>query len=443
MHVTRRRQRTIARPAHAHGIGFLTGADVNLRFVPAEADTGVVFERVDLPGRPLVPAHVDRVIPRQRRTTLEHDGAAVEMVEHVLAALAGLQVDNCRVEIDASETPGCDGSSQAFVQAIEAAGIVELEKERPALVIDKPISIRDGAAALSAFPGDGEGLILSYQLDYDAHNPIGSQSHFVALNPETFRRDIAPSRTFLLEAEAHSLRQAGVGRRTTEADLLIFGNEGVIGNTLRFANEPSRHKILDMVGDLALLGRDLIGHIVAHRSGHHLNAELARRLLKAAENSRAHRDDLETAVPRLDIAAIMKILPHRYPFLLVDRVLEIDPGKRILALKNISCNEPFFQGHWPERPVMPGVLIVEALAQAAGLMISDRAVHDGRMAVIASLDHVKIRRPVVPGDQLVLEAKGLKLRSRLADVRGVARVEGQVVAEATIRFMLIEAERAA
>ncbi|HEV3167489.1 MAG TPA: UDP-3-O-acyl-N-acetylglucosamine deacetylase, partial [Isosphaeraceae bacterium] len=366
----RRRQRTIGREAGVRGVGFLSGSDVSMCFRPAQVDTGVVFVRTDLPGRPAVPAHIRNVVARQRRTTLQQGTATVEMVEHVMAALSGLRVDNCIIEIDASETPGCDGSSQAFSQAIRRAGIVEQDRPRETLTIERPITVREGQATLTAHPGDCERLVLSYNLDYGPQTPIGRQSLFVDVSPESFERELAASRTFLLEAEAHALRHAGIGARTTEADLLVFGSEGVIGNELRYPDECVRHKILDLLGDLALLARDLTGHVVAHRSGHQLNAALVRKLIQAIEGNHPDRH-LDPAAAIMDIGAIMKVLPHRYPFLLVDRVLECDPGRRVVALKNVSCNEPFFVGHWPGRPIMPGVLILEALAQAAGIMIAD------------------------------------------------------------------------
>jgi UDP-3-O-[3-hydroxymyristoyl] N-acetylglucosamine deacetylase/3-hydroxyacyl-[acyl-carrier-protein] dehydratase len=214
----------------------------------------------------------------------------------------------------------------------------------------------------------------------------------------------------------------------------------VVGNTLRYHDECVRHKILDMVGDLAMLGVDLAGHVVAHRSGHELNARLVRKLLASVEKSN-HSTRIDGG-PR-DFAAIRRILPHRYPFLLIDRVLELTPGRRVVAIKNVSCNEPFFQGHWPDRPIMPGVLIVEALAQAAGLMIAEKIDPTGMVALIASIDGVKLRRPVIPGDQLRLEVDGIRIKERSASVQGVARVDGQLAAEAKIKFVMVEADRAA
>ena len=441
-----RRQRTIARAAEVRGVGFFHGADVTLRFHPAQPDTGLVFQRADLPGRPTIPARVDSVVPSQRRTTIRRGVASVEMIEHVMAALAGLQIDNAVVEIDAGECPGCDGSSRAFVEALDAAGIVEQEPKRPTLIVEEPISIRDGDAVLAIHPpGSSGGLTLAYHLDYGREAPIRAQSFCVGLSTETFRNELAPSRTFLLETEAQALRAAGIGVRTTAADLLLFGRDGVIGNELRYPDECAAHKLLDLVGDLALSGVDLQGFVVAYRSGHQTNASLVRRLLhqKAA---RARTSRVVEPLPldedgTIDIAGIMGLLPHRYPFLLIDRVLDLIPGRRLVGIKNVSINEPFFHGHWPGMPIMPGVLIVEALAQAAGVLIAASVPRAGRFALIASIDGVKFRRPVVPGDQLRLEVIGHRIKSNAAVVSGKARVGDTLAAEARVKFVLMDDQR--
>jgi UDP-3-O-[3-hydroxymyristoyl] N-acetylglucosamine deacetylase/3-hydroxyacyl-[acyl-carrier-protein] dehydratase len=426
-------------------VGLLSGNDVHVRFRPAQADTGIVFVRADLPERPRVPAHVRHVVPRQRRTSIQRGEAVVEMVEHAMAALSGLKIDNCLVEVDAPEMPGCDGSSLAFTRVLQDAGIVEQSEPRPALVIERPVTVRNGEASLTAFPGGGEGLVVTYNLDYRHHSPIGRQSLFLEITPEVFREELAPSRTFLLEAEARAMVQAGIGTRTTPRDLLVFGPHGPIENELRFPDECVRHKMLDVVGDLALLGLDIAGHVVAHRSGHHLNADLVRKLHEAVEKGEEEGEADESGPePRakpperaMDIGEIMKILPHRYPFLLVDRVLNLELGRRILAIKNVSCNEPFFLGHWPDRPIMPGVLIIEALAQAAGVLLAHWFDPRSHLGLMASIDEVKMRRPVVPGDQLQLEATVLRNRRRMADFQARATVDGELAAEAQIRFVIV------
>ncbi|WP_165226378.1 UDP-3-O-acyl-N-acetylglucosamine deacetylase [Aquisphaera insulae] len=447
MLTSRRLQRTLARTTEVRGIGFFRGDDVAMRFHPAEPNSGIVFVRSDLEGGPSVPATVQHVVPSQRRTTVEDGPARVEMIEHVMAALAGLRIDNCRIEIDAQECPGCDGSSRAFVEAFDEAGIVDQDQPRPAFALERSFTVREGDALLAAHPGTTESLTLSYHLDYGADSAIGSQSYLIDLAPAPFRSELAPSRTFVLEAEAQALRAAGIGRRATAADVLIFGPEGVVGNSLRYRDECARHKVLDMVGDLALLGMDLHGFVVAHRSGHHTNAALVRRLVQAVEKEK----ELVARPPTLplrddgtiDIQGISAILPHRFPFLLIDRVLEVNAGRSLTAIKNVSANEPFFQGHWPDRPIMPGVLIIEAMAQAGGVLVAATVDPGSRIALLASVDQVKLRRPVVPGDQLRIEVVAERIKSTSASVTAVARVDDAVAAAAKIRFVLVEARLSA
>lgn len=434
-----RQQRTLSCAASVRGVGFLTGADVHVRFLPAQPNTGVRFVRVDLPGRPVIPATIEHVAERQRRTTLETGEGRVEMVEHVLAALAGLNIDNCIVEIDAQETPGCDGSSGSFTEAILQAGAEEQPAIRQSFLVDRPYFVQDGDAMLAIHPPMNGGLVISYNLDYGANNPIGRQSYFSDICPASFVRDLAPSRTFLLKAEADMLRAQGIGSRTSARDLLIFGTDGPIENELRFRDEPVRHKILDIVGDLSIFGRDLCGHVVAYKSGHRLNAELVRQLTEAVR-----AQESQTAnVPIFDIQQITRILPHRYPFLLVDRVVELDSGRRGVGIKNVTVNEPFFQGHWPGRPVMPGVMIIEAMAQMAGLLFADERIRTNQVAMLLALDNVKLRRPVVPGDQLVLEAETIRAKLRTFQMRCRALVDGQITAEAEMLFVRVDSHAAA
>jgi UDP-3-O-[3-hydroxymyristoyl] N-acetylglucosamine deacetylase/3-hydroxyacyl-[acyl-carrier-protein] dehydratase len=296
---------------------------------------------------------------------------------------------------------------------------------------------------LAAMPGPTGRTTLAYHLDYGRGTPIAAQSYCLGLSPDTFRDEVASSRTFLLESEAEALRAAGIGVRTSAADLLIFGRNGVIGNSLRYHDECARHKVLDLLGDLALLGFDLDGFVVAHRSGHQTNHALSRRLIEHANRCRPSRvlpcPPAGGAV--LDIQEIMGLLPHRYPFLLLDRVIELIPGRRAVATKNVSINEPFFSGHWPGLPVMPGVLIVESIAQAAGVLFA-RSVErqPGKVALVASIDKVKLRRPVVPGDQLRLEVFGQRFKPNAAHVTGVAKVGDALAAEARLKFVMVDAD---
>jgi UDP-3-O-acyl N-acetylglucosamine deacetylase len=259
----------------------LTGARVRLRFLPAPPCSGVVFVRTDLRPQARIPAHVSQVTGTKRRTTLGSTPAQVSLVEHVLAALAGLRIDNCFVELDAPEPPGLDGSAQAFVEALLAAGVTE------------PVILQSGGATLALHPGDGQGLTVTYFLDYGAAAVIPRQVHTTHVAASDFLHELAGCRTFILESEAQELRRQGLGAQTTAADLLVFGAKGPIDNRLRFANEPARHKVLDLVGDLSLLGVDLCGHVVAYRSGHPLNVELARSLYARLPSSWG------TATPRL------------------------------------------------------------------------------------------------------------------------------------------------
>jgi UDP-3-O-acyl N-acetylglucosamine deacetylase len=275
---SQRYQRTIARPVEVVGVGFLTGATVRLRFVPAGPSCGVVLIRTDLADQPRIRAHVGQVTGTQRRTTLGQAPVQVGLVEHVLAALAGLRIDNCLVELDAPEPPGLDGSARQFVDALLRAGIVRQNEFRPVWCVEQPVVLAVGGATLALHPASGTGLCITYFLDYGPFSPLGRQLHTQVITPSSFATDLSTCRTFILETEAAELRRQGLGIRTTAADLLVFGRHGPIDNHLRFANEPARHKVLDLVGDLSLLGADLCGHVVAYRSGHPLNVELVREL---------------------------------------------------------------------------------------------------------------------------------------------------------------------
>jgi UDP-3-O-acyl N-acetylglucosamine deacetylase len=282
-----RYQRTLARPTAAVcGTGFLTGAEVRLRFLPAPPATGVLFLRTDLPGQPRIRAHIDQVTGTDRRTTLGQPPVQVGLVEHVMAALSGLRIDNCLVELNAPEPPGLDGSTGAFVRALLEAGTHLQAPRRPVWHVPRRIVVQSGGASLAIHPVPGSEFLVTYFLDYGLTSPIARQVHTQTVTPSSFATELAHCRTFLLESEALALRRLGMGSRTTPADLLIFGPHGPIQNTLRYANEPARHKVLDIIGDLALLGVDLAGHVVAYRSGHPLNAELSRLLQQEIQADR-------------------------------------------------------------------------------------------------------------------------------------------------------------
>src|SRR4051812_2933018 len=284
-----RHQRTLAGTAEVHGVGMVTGKKVRLRFRPATPDSGVAFLRTDLPGAAPIPAGVESVTGTARRTTLGQSPNQVTLVEHVLAALAGMRVDNCRVEIDGPEPPGLDGSSEGYADTLVATGTVPQAARRPRLRLTEPVTVARDGAVLSIYPREGEDLLVSYLLDYGPRSPIAPQSLTQLINPDRFRQELARCRTYVLEHEALELQKQGVGRHLKPSEVLVFGPKGLIDNRLRFPDEPARHKILDLVGDLALCGFDLVGHVVAYRSGHPLNVELARALTRVFQRESARR----------------------------------------------------------------------------------------------------------------------------------------------------------
>lgn len=396
--------------------------------------------RTDQPEPVQIAARIENLTKRARRTALRNGTASIETVEHCLAAVRGLSLDNLIISLDAAELPAGDGSSMLFIEALQKAGVVEQEAEREYLPITEPVRVVEGNAELVAWPGSTETLEIIYELDYGPASPIGHQIHRFDLDADGFIREIAPSRTFVLDREAEQLRAAGLGTHLTYEDILVIGPQGPVENQYRYDNECVRHKILDLIGDLMLAGQFVVGRVYARRSGHHLNHELLRKL-QEIQSREAFERKLHGA-PELNIQQVQRILPHRYPMLLVDRVVQIDGDRRALGIKNVTVNEPFFQGHYPRQPIMPGVLIIEAMAQLGGILMSQKLEHTGKVAVLLSLDKVKFRRPVTPGDQLVLEALAERVKARTGQTRCRATVGGELVAEANIRFMLVDAEPA-
>jgi len=428
-------QRTLASSAKISGRGLFTGASVTATIHPAEAGTGIRFERSDLPGSEAIPASVEHVVARPRRTALQRGDAVVETVEHCLSGLAGMGVDNAVVQVEGPELPAGDGSAMPFVTAIENAGLVDLDEARDPLVVREPVTIREGDAMIAAFPNGGAGMDVLYDLDYGPTSVISRQIHAFTLEPRSYQEKIAPARTFSTLSDAEKLREAGLFQHLSPKEMLVIGDAGPIDNAFRFEDEPVRHKLLDLIGDLSLVGRPLHGRVVASRSGHALNQKLAKALVEQ------DRDAGQELAPAMDIRQIMRLLPHRYPMVLVDRVLELESDQRAVGVKNVSINEPFFQGHYPGSPIMPGVLIVEAMSQLGGLMLSRKLERTGKIAVLLSLDKVKLRHPVRPGDQLVMEAETMRATSRFGEVAARAFVAGNMVAEAMIKFMMVDAEQ--
>ncbi len=434
------RQRTIKAPVTVTGRGLFSGRPCRMQFFPAPADSGIVFRRGGENGPVAIPVSVSKVAQRPHRTSLSNGTASVETVEHVLAAVKGLEIDNLLIEVSAEETPSTDGSALPFAEALHQAGIVEQDRPRQALVIDQPISVSEGDTLLAALPGPTDCLDILFDLDYPSMPSIGRQVLSFRLGKDDFLSQLAPARTFALEQEARQLQAQGLCMHLTVKDILVMDATGPIGNSFRFPDECVRHKLCDLIGDLALLGRPVCGRIVAYRSGHDLNHALVRKL--AAAFASPTRAVGVTAEPVMDIRRIMRVLPHRYPFLMVDRIIQIDGDQRAVGVKNVSINEPFFQGHWPGQPVMPGVMILEAMAQLSGILLSRRLEHTGKIAVLLSLDRVKMRRLVRPGDQLVLEAEAVRVHARTGHCRCRALVGDELAAEAEIKFMLVDAEPA-
>ncbi len=422
------------------GRGLFTGEEVTLRFKPAQPNDGVVFTRNDASSKVRILTDVSNVAKRARRTSLRNGTLAIETVEHCLAAIHGLGIDNIEVELTGGELPGGDGSCLDFVNALIDAGITTQDAPCRPIVIQDTVRVADGDAEVIAVPTDSPALDILYDLDHGPDGLLARQIYAIRLSPETFQAEIAPARTFLFEEDAKQFQAAGLGKHLTYGDIIVIGDQGIVENEFRYPDECVRHKILDLIGDLRLAGHPIHGKIIARKSGHALNHEFVRRLLEAATRNELA---LKLKAPAaIDAQQLRRILPHRYPFLLIDRVLEIQGDRRAVGVKNVSINEPFFQGHYPARPIMPGVLIIEAMAQLGGILLSQKLEHTGKVAVLLSMDSVKFRRSVVPGDQLILGAETIRVKARTGHVRCSAHVNDELVSQAEIKFMLVDAEPA-
>jgi len=434
------KQHTLAGTVTVAGKGLLLGEDALVTIKPAPANHGIVFVRTDLNPPVHIPAVVTNVAERARRTTLKVGEASIETVEHCMSAFAGLRIDNALVEIKGPELPCGDGSAAPFVDPIVEAGLTEQDAPRRLFRVTEPIIVEEEDAMLAAFPCKDDEFRLIFDLDYGPNSHrIKRQSQAFAFNNGNYQHELARARTYSLREEAQALWERGMCRHLTPKDVLVIGDDGPIDNAYRFDNEPVRHKVVDLLGDLYLIGGEVHGRFMAHKSGHSLNRRMCLKILEQTEAQRRH--ELALRGRELDIRSIQRIMPHRYPMLLVDRVVEIDGDRRAVGIKNVTINEPFFEGHYPGTPIMPGVLLVEAMAQLGGLLMSQKLEHTGKIAVLLSLDKVKLRRPVTPGDQVILEAEAVQAKARTGTLKCRAFVGAKLAAEAQIRFMMVDAEQ--
>jgi UDP-3-O-[3-hydroxymyristoyl] N-acetylglucosamine deacetylase/3-hydroxyacyl-[acyl-carrier-protein] dehydratase len=435
------KQRTIKGKISLEGVGLHTGKHTKLELLPSTPNSGINFIRQDVEPKCLIKANFYSVLNPEnfpRRTSIGSNGVCVHTVEHLMAAFQILGIDNVQVNIWGEEVPGLDGSAKDFVEKMCEVGLRDEDVERDRLIVREPIWVDEGSASIVILPNSN--LRVSYVLDYD--NPsIGSGYLDISLNGE-LKSDLYEARTFCLENEVKHLLEMGLGKGANYKNTLVISEKGVVDNQTRIPDEFVKHKMLDLIGDLYLAG-PVRGHIIAVKGGHSLNIRLLEKLRRYREKTKSAGVRSQTSyVPEsgeLNIEEIMKILPHRYPFLLVDRIISIDKGKRAVGVKSVTMNEYFFQGHFPGKPVMPGVLIVEAMAQVGGVLMLACEEHRGKLAYFMAANNIKFRKTVVPGDRLVIEVVSGKLRSKTGVVHTKAYVDNKVVAEADLMFALVEA----
>jgi len=428
-------RRTVARATVLEGVGLHLGVPCRLTFLPAPSGAGIVFRRADLPGAHLIAARVEHAVLTERRTQLGKEPVAVHTVEHVLAAVLARELDDVVIELSGPEPPVMDGSAQPFVEALRQAGIAEQAGDVHYLQLRSPVRVCDGESVYEALPASA--LELDVTIDFP-HPLIGKQRGHYRVTAETFERELARARTFGFMHEVDTLRAKGLIRGASTQNAVVVGDDGIVDNELRWPDEFVRHKAMDCVGDLALAGARVRARVQTTRPSHRGTVLLVRAMKEAAREAETMKDLTTSEVSGvMDVEDIMKVLPHRYPFLLVDRILELEPGKRVVGVKNVTINEPFFQGHFPGHPIMPGVLIIEAMAQVGGMLLLG-AIEDPQSKVVyfTSLNNVKWRRPVKPGDQLRFELEVLQVRGLMCKMQGVAKVDGEVVAEAEMGAMV-------
>ena len=430
-------QRTLASSASLTGSALHTGENVTLTILPAPAGHGFKFQRTDLPDEPIVDAAAAHVKTVERATTLVQGPVKIHTVEHVLSALAGMGVDNALIQMNANEPPICDGSAADYIALINKAGIVEQDAPRRFLDIREPITIERNGSTLVLLPD------TKFRVSCTQVGPEGRFTQFLSaeITPEFYEKEIAPARTFVFYEDVKDLMDKGLIKGGSLENAIVARGESVLSKEpLRFPDEFVRHKILDIVGDLALCGRFLRAHIIAIKPGHGINTDAAKLLAEKflTPPASAARPVSAPSSGALDINAVMSILPHRYPFLMVDRIIDFDGGLKATGVKAVSINEPYFQGHFPGHPVMPGVLQLEAMAQVASIVMMRRTENDGKIGYFMSADEVKFRKPVMPGDTLFIECELTSAKKRLGKAACRCLVNGEVVSEGTLLFGLVD-----
>jgi UDP-3-O-[3-hydroxymyristoyl] N-acetylglucosamine deacetylase/3-hydroxyacyl-[acyl-carrier-protein] dehydratase len=438
-------QRTIRKERAIRGKSLHTGEEVSLTLKPALPNSGFLFRRTDLYGKPEIKPTFENITDLVRSTTITNGNAKVHTIEHVLSALVGCGIDNAEIELDASEPPIMDGSSRPFVNLIMEAEPIEQEAERKFIEITEPVSVTSGNRSIIALPYDGFRVTCTSADDRGIH----VQHLSIDLDAESYVAQVAPARTFTIYEEIEELLKIGkIQGGSLDSAIVIKGDKVLSKEPLRFDDEFVRHKILDIVGDFSLLGKRLKAHVIAVRPGHSLNSELVAKIIetsagkkgKTSVGSAPRKSIVLPEETELDVRRVLDVLPHRFPFVLIDRVISIDGDESLTALKNVSVNEPFFPGHFPGHPVMPGVLQLEAMAQAAGILLLRKSSSEGKVAFFMSADKVKFRKPVVPGDQLIIVANLDKIRgNKIATAKVECKVGDQVVSSASLMFSIVDA----